>query len=36
MKIETFKLRGNNSLCAGAFKLLRDRAYPRSLEGTLI
>jgi hypothetical protein len=26
MKIETFQLRGNNSVCAGAFQLLRGRA----------
>jgi hypothetical protein len=26
MKIEKFELRGNNSVCAGAFHLLRGRA----------
>jgi hypothetical protein len=26
MKIEKFQLRGNNSVCAGAFPLLRGRA----------
>jgi hypothetical protein len=26
MKIEKFQLRGNNSVCAGAFQLLRGRA----------
>jgi hypothetical protein len=26
MKIENFQSRGNNSVCAGAFQLLRDRA----------
>jgi hypothetical protein len=26
MKIEKFQLRGNNSVCTGAFRLLRGRA----------
>jgi hypothetical protein len=34
MKIENFQLRGNNSVCAGAFQLLRDRA-PAQLEGNV-
>jgi hypothetical protein len=32
MKIENFQLRGNNSLCAGAFQLLHGRA-PAQLRG---
>jgi hypothetical protein len=32
MKIEKFQLRGNSSLCAGAFPLLRGRA-PAKLRG---
>jgi hypothetical protein len=32
MKIEKFQLRGNNSVCVGAFQLLRDRA-PTQLRG---
>jgi hypothetical protein len=32
MKIEKFQLRGNNSVCTGAFRLLRGRA-PAQLRG---
>jgi hypothetical protein len=32
MKTEKFQLRGNNSVCAGAFQLLRSRA-PAQLGG---
>jgi hypothetical protein len=35
MKIEIFRLRGNNSVCVGAFLLL-PTAHARSLEGTLM
>jgi hypothetical protein len=34
MKIEKFQLRGNNSVCAGAFQLLRGRA-PSQLRGNI-
>jgi hypothetical protein len=34
MKIEKFQLRGNNSLCAGTFQLLRGRA-PAQLRGNI-
>jgi hypothetical protein len=34
MKIGKFKLRGNNSVCAGAFQLLRGRA-PAQLRGNI-
>jgi hypothetical protein len=34
MKIEKFQLRGNNSVCAGAFDLLRGRA-PAQLGGNI-
>jgi hypothetical protein len=34
MKIEKFQLRGNNSLCAEAFQLLRGRA-PAQLRGNV-
>jgi hypothetical protein len=36
MKTEKFQLRGNNSVYARPFQLLRGRApHPHSLEGTL-
>jgi hypothetical protein len=35
MKIETFQLGGNNSVCTGAFQLLRDRA-PAQLRGNIV
>jgi hypothetical protein len=35
MKIETFQLRGNNSLCAVAFQLLRGRV-PAQLRGNIV
>jgi hypothetical protein len=35
MKIENFQLRGNNSVCAGAFHLLRGRA-PAQLRGDIV
>jgi hypothetical protein len=34
MKIEQFQLRGNNSVCAGAFRLLHGRA-PAHLRGNI-
>jgi hypothetical protein len=34
MKTEKFKLRGKNSVCAGAFQLLRGRA-PAQLRGNI-
>jgi hypothetical protein len=34
MKIEKFQLRGNNSVCAGEFQSLRDRA-PAQLKGNI-
>jgi hypothetical protein len=34
MKTEKFQLRGNNSVCAGAFQLLRGRA-PAQLRGNI-
>jgi hypothetical protein len=34
MKIEKFQLRGNSSVCAGAFQLLRGRA-PAQLTGNI-
>jgi hypothetical protein len=34
MKIEKFQLQGNNSVCAGAFQLLRCRA-PAQLGGNI-
>jgi hypothetical protein len=34
MKIVQFQLRGNNSLCAGAFQLVRGRA-PAQLRGNI-
>jgi hypothetical protein len=34
MKTEKFQLRGNNSVCAGEFQLLRDRA-PAQLRGKI-
>jgi hypothetical protein len=36
MKIEKFQLRGDNSVCAGAFHSYCEAARPRCLEGTLI
>ena len=35
MKTEKFQLRGNNSVCAGAFQLLRGRA-PAQLRGNIV
>jgi hypothetical protein len=35
MKAEKFQPRGSNSVCAGAFPLLRAAAQPRILEGKL-
>jgi hypothetical protein len=35
MKFEEFQLRGNNSVCVGAFQLLRGRA-PAQLRGNIV
>jgi hypothetical protein len=34
MKVETYQLHGNNSMCAGTFQLLRGRA-PAQLRGNI-